>query len=114
MVGLGVDLRRGDPGGPGLVRGDGVGDRACPAVVTPPDLHAITAARWSMRELHAPWAGARSHRLRREAAALTATHGDGTHRARHGDAVERFVERLPVAPLCVACVPDRFLRRSCR
>jgi len=30
------------------------------------------------------------------------------------DAVERLVERVPVAALCVACVPGRFLRRSCR
>jgi hypothetical protein len=30
------------------------------------------------------------------------------------NAVERFVERVPVAPLCIVCVPGRFLGRWCR
>lgn len=41
---------------------------------------------------------------------LTVT--DLSGRAR--DAVERLVERAQAAFLCIACVPGRFLRRSCR
>jgi hypothetical protein len=33
---------------------------------------------------------------------------------RPGDAVERLVERPQAAFVCIACVPGRFLRRSCR
>ena len=45
-----------------------------------------------------------------QAPSLTVTDFSGLAR----DAVERLVERPQAAFVCIACVPGRFLRRSCR